>query len=68
MRWIEVKGKAKLKGTLGVPGSKNSSLGLLAAACLGEEKIILRNMMHSIMNAFMIHHPQYLITQSYTNC
>jgi UDP-N-acetylglucosamine 1-carboxyvinyltransferase len=43
MRWIEVKGKAKLKGTLGVPGSKNSSLGLLAAACLGEEKIILRN-------------------------
>lgn len=43
MRWIEVRGKTKLKGKLSVPGSKNSSLGLLAAACLGEGEIILRN-------------------------
>ncbi len=43
MRWIEIKGNTSLRGTINVPGSKNSSLPLMAAACLSEEQIILRN-------------------------
>jgi UDP-N-acetylglucosamine 1-carboxyvinyltransferase len=43
MRWIEVKGNRSLRGCLNVPGSKNSSLGILAACCLASEPIWLRN-------------------------
>jgi UDP-N-acetylglucosamine 1-carboxyvinyltransferase len=43
MRWIEVKGSGPLKGSINVPGSKNSSLALLAACCLSEEPVVLKN-------------------------
>lgn len=43
MRWIEVKGVKALSGSVNVPGSKNSCLALLAAACLADEPIILEN-------------------------
>lgn len=43
MRWIEVKGNISLNGTANVPGSKNSSLGVLAACCLASGSVILRN-------------------------
>jgi UDP-N-acetylglucosamine 1-carboxyvinyltransferase len=43
MRWIEIKGSSPLRGTINVPGSKNSSLALLAACCMSSEPIILSN-------------------------
>ncbi|OPJ57603.1 UDP-N-acetylglucosamine 1-carboxyvinyltransferase [Clostridium oryzae] len=43
MRWIEIKGMHSVNGTIDVPGSKNSSLALLAACCLTEEQVILEN-------------------------
>lgn len=43
MRWIEVKRSGPLKGCIEVPGSKNSSLALLTACCLGEEPVVLKN-------------------------
>jgi UDP-N-acetylglucosamine 1-carboxyvinyltransferase len=43
MRYLEVKYSAPLKGTVKVPGSKNSSLALLPACCLADEPIILKN-------------------------
>ncbi|WP_409346898.1 UDP-N-acetylglucosamine 1-carboxyvinyltransferase [Paenibacillus sp. MBLB4367] len=42
MKWIEAFPSGPLQGTVKIPGSKNSSLALLAAACLGEEPITLK--------------------------
>jgi len=42
MKWIEVQNSGPLSGTVRIPGSKNSSLALLAAACLGDQPIILK--------------------------
>ncbi|MCQ6559235.1 UDP-N-acetylglucosamine 1-carboxyvinyltransferase [Paenibacillus mendelii] len=41
MRWIEVERASGLNGTVKIPGSKNSSLALLAAACLSDEPVRL---------------------------
>ncbi|MEK3885696.1 UDP-N-acetylglucosamine 1-carboxyvinyltransferase [Paenibacillus sp. PL2-23] len=41
MRWLEVQQSRKIRGTFEVPGSKNSSLALLAAACLADEPVTL---------------------------
>ena len=35
--------KSILNGEIGVPGAKNSSLSLLAAACMAGEEVILEN-------------------------
>lgn len=43
MRWIEVKKSKPLNGSITVPGSKNSSLALLAACCLANQIITLQN-------------------------
>ncbi len=43
MRYLEVKYSPPLKGTVKIPGSKNSSLALLPACCLADEPIILKN-------------------------
>lgn len=43
MRYMEVKRCHELTGSVKAPGSKNSSLGLIAACCLCDEKVILRN-------------------------
>lgn len=43
MRWLEVMKAKPLNGHIKVPGSKNSSLGLLAACCLCDEPVILKN-------------------------
>lgn len=43
MRYVEVKNSPRLKGSIKIPGSKNSSLALLAACCLGDEPVILEN-------------------------
>lgn len=43
MRWLEVKKSSPLTGKISVPGSKNSSLGLMAASCLADEPVILKN-------------------------
>ena len=36
MRWLEVNNSKPLKGRIRIPGSKNSSLALLAASCLAD--------------------------------
>lgn len=41
MKYIEIAGGGALSGTVRIPGSKNSSLALLAAACLTEEPVVL---------------------------
>ncbi|UVI29086.1 UDP-N-acetylglucosamine 1-carboxyvinyltransferase [Paenibacillus spongiae] len=41
MKWIEVERSSGLNGTVKIPGSKNSSLALLAAACLSDEPVRL---------------------------
>lgn len=41
MRYIEITGETPLRGKVKVPGSKNSSLALLAAACLSEEPVVI---------------------------
>lgn len=41
MRWIEMERSPELHGSIIVPGSKNSSLALLAAACLADEPVQL---------------------------
>ena len=46
MRYLEVKNSQPLKGTVKIPGSKNSSLALLPACCLSDEPIILKNIPH----------------------
>lgn len=43
MKWIEVIKSNPLHGSITVPGSKNSSLGLLAASCLCSEPVTLKN-------------------------
>lgn len=43
MRWLEVSRSNSLTGSITIPGSKNSSLPLLAACCLCDEKIIFKN-------------------------
>ena len=39
MRWLEVKSSKPLNGKIRIPGSKNSSLALLAASCMAEEPV-----------------------------
>ncbi len=41
MRYMEIQGAGPLRGTVRIPGSKNSSLALLAACCLTEEPVTL---------------------------
>jgi len=41
MQWIQVEQSPSLKGTITVPGAKNSALVLLAAACLSDEPVRL---------------------------
>ncbi|XEC97681.1 UDP-N-acetylglucosamine 1-carboxyvinyltransferase [Paenibacillus tarimensis] len=42
MKWIQVeRTDSGLKGSVKIPGSKNSSLALLAASCLSEEPVLL---------------------------
>lgn len=43
MRWLEVNSSKPLNGKIRAPGSKNSSLALLAACCLAEEPVQLTN-------------------------
>lgn len=43
MIWLEVNCSSPLKGSIKVPGSKNSSLALLAACCLADEPVTLHN-------------------------
>lgn len=43
MRYLEVNKCKNLNGSIKTPGSKNSSLGLVAASCLCDEPVILRN-------------------------
>jgi UDP-N-acetylglucosamine 1-carboxyvinyltransferase len=43
MRWLEVKNSGPLHGKVKVPGSKNSTLGMLAAGCLSDETVVLKN-------------------------
>lgn len=42
MKWIRVEHTPRLQGSVRIPGSKNSSLALLAAACLADEPVTLR--------------------------
>jgi UDP-N-acetylglucosamine 1-carboxyvinyltransferase len=42
MKWIEVQQSGPLFGSVRIPGSKNSSLALLAAACLSDEPLTLK--------------------------
>ncbi|RAV20566.1 UDP-N-acetylglucosamine 1-carboxyvinyltransferase [Paenibacillus contaminans] len=42
MKWIEANPSGPLQGTVKIPGSKNSSLALLAAACLADEPVMLK--------------------------
>ncbi|ALS22916.1 MULTISPECIES: UDP-N-acetylglucosamine 1-carboxyvinyltransferase [Paenibacillus] len=41
MRFIQVEPAGPLQGSISIPGSKNSSLALLAAACLADGQVIL---------------------------
>jgi UDP-N-acetylglucosamine 1-carboxyvinyltransferase len=41
MKWIKVEHTSQLQGSVTIPGSKNSSLALLAAACLADESVSL---------------------------
>lgn len=41
MKWISVERTLKLQGSVRIPGSKNSSLALIAASCLADEPITL---------------------------
>lgn len=43
MRWLEVESSGPLHGKVKVPGSKNSTLGILAASCLCDEVVMLKN-------------------------
>lgn len=43
MRWLEVNNSDPLKGSIRIPGSKNSSLALLAASCLSGGTVTLSN-------------------------
>lgn len=41
MKWIQVERTSGLNGTVKIPGSKNSSLALLAASCMSDEPVRL---------------------------
>ncbi|MBB6730412.1 UDP-N-acetylglucosamine 1-carboxyvinyltransferase [Cohnella zeiphila] len=41
MKWIRVEQTTRLEGSVQIPGSKNSSLALLAAACLADGPVAL---------------------------
>jgi UDP-N-acetylglucosamine 1-carboxyvinyltransferase len=43
MRWLEITKSNCLTGSITIPGSKNSSLPLLAACCLCDEVVTLKN-------------------------
>lgn len=43
MRWLEVNCSKPLNGKIKIPGSKNSSLALLAACCLADEPVYISN-------------------------
>lgn len=43
MRWLEIENSGPISGSVSIPGSKNSSLGILAASCLCDEVVTLRN-------------------------
>jgi UDP-N-acetylglucosamine 1-carboxyvinyltransferase len=43
MKWIEIMPSGPAYGSLRVQGSKNSSLALIAAACLTEEPVVLKH-------------------------
>ncbi|MBU3190348.1 UDP-N-acetylglucosamine 1-carboxyvinyltransferase [Clostridium bowmanii] len=43
MRWLEITRSNSLTGSITIPGSKNSSLPLLAACCLCDEEVTLKN-------------------------
>lgn len=43
MRWLEIRPSGLLAGQIKVQGSKNSSLGLLAACCLSDGSVSLEN-------------------------
>lgn len=43
MKYLEINNTQLLDGTVKVPGSKNSALGLIAASCLGSGPITLEN-------------------------
>jgi len=43
MRWLEITKGNSLTGNISIPGSKNSSLPLLAACCLCDEVVTLKN-------------------------
>ncbi len=43
MRWLEVNCSKPLNGKIKAPGSKNSSLALLAACCLADEPVNISN-------------------------
>ncbi|WP_040949243.1 UDP-N-acetylglucosamine 1-carboxyvinyltransferase [Gorillibacterium massiliense] len=42
MKWIEVNSSGPLQGSVRIPGSKNSSLALLAAACMADGEVRLK--------------------------
>lgn len=42
MKWIQVESSGALSGSVHIQGSKNSSLALLAAACLSSEPVVLQ--------------------------
>ncbi|TLS35229.1 UDP-N-acetylglucosamine 1-carboxyvinyltransferase [Pseudalkalibacillus caeni] len=41
-RWIEIQPTKKLQGSVQIPGSKNSALGLIAATCLSNDTVTLK--------------------------
>lgn len=47
MRYIQVEPSGKLQGVIQIPGSKNSSLALLAASCLADDIVTLEGIPYS---------------------
>ncbi len=48
MKWLEVEYSGELNGIVNVPGSKNSSLALMAASCLADEPVVLKGIPYSL--------------------
>jgi UDP-N-acetylglucosamine 1-carboxyvinyltransferase len=48
MNWLEVKSSGPLKGTIQIPGSKNSSLAVIAASCLSDKPVTLKNVPNNL--------------------
>ncbi|WP_391574179.1 UDP-N-acetylglucosamine 1-carboxyvinyltransferase [Cohnella sp.] len=46
MKYIQVENTGPLHGTVHIPGAKNSSLALLAAACLADDVVTLKGIPH----------------------